>query len=293
MKCFYKYILSGLLTPWIVLAQIDTTLKKYFPMEIGNVWEYEEQGYPDLGHYQIKVVGDTTMPNGRVYRIFKGSSEPDYYRMDDSLNIYRYRESGSCLNNDEYIRFKLTAMDSSYWFYCTAPDTQYVKLITTRTDYYSYLENYFETKYYNEGTIGGWDNMAIRLAKGLGKTFSILEGPQQVLVGAVINGQTIGNVTSANQVERNLEKIREDDIRNYPNPFNSTTTIEYNLARSGFVSLGVYDIVGREVATLVNEYKPEGQHAVQFNATNLSNGIYLYCFQSGNIVQTKKLTVMK
>ena len=64
--------------------------------------------------------------------------------------------------------------------------------------------------------------------------------------------------------------------QNYPNPFNSTTTIKYELPEPAFVNLIIYDVLGREVKRLVNEEKPAGKYTVQFDAGNLSSGVYLY-----------------
>jgi probable HAF family extracellular repeat protein len=86
--------------------------------------------------------------------------------------------------------------------------------------------------------------------------------------------------------------------QNYPNPFNPSTTIKYSIPTSEFVTLKVYDVLGNEVATLVNEEKPAGSYEVEFsakgeNASNLSSGIYFYKLQSGSFVQTKKMSLLK
>jgi photosystem II stability/assembly factor-like uncharacterized protein len=99
-----------------------------------------------------------------------------------------------------------------------------------------------------------------------------------------------------------FSKIVEVEIRvpnkfelsqNYPNPFNPTTKISYEIAKETVVSLKVYDIIGNEIATLVNDTKPAGAYEVIFDASNLSNGVYLYKIQAGNFTATKKLILMK
>ncbi|MFA6469862.1 MAG: LamG-like jellyroll fold domain-containing protein [Bacteroidota bacterium] len=86
--------------------------------------------------------------------------------------------------------------------------------------------------------------------------------------------------------------------QNYPNPFNPTTTIEYNLVKVQNldkvpVTLKIYDVIGREVATLVNEVKEAGSYSTTFDASTLSSGIYFARLQSGNNVQLKKMTLLK
>ncbi|MGB5529792.1 MAG: T9SS type A sorting domain-containing protein, partial [Ignavibacteriaceae bacterium] len=81
--------------------------------------------------------------------------------------------------------------------------------------------------------------------------------------------------------------------QNYPNPFNPSTTISFSITSAGFTSLKVYDVLGNEVETLLSEEKPVGTYEVQFNASNLSSGVYLYKIQAGNSVETKKMVLMK
>jgi predicted GH43/DUF377 family glycosyl hydrolase len=82
--------------------------------------------------------------------------------------------------------------------------------------------------------------------------------------------------------------------QNYPNPFNPTTTITFTLAQDGFTTLKIYDVLGREVTTLVNgEIKAGVVNTVSFSATKLSSGVYLYRLEAGSFVSTKKLILMK
>ena len=86
--------------------------------------------------------------------------------------------------------------------------------------------------------------------------------------------------------------------QNYPNPFNPTTTISYQIPARGVVTLKVYDLLGREVATLINEEKPAGSYEVQFNShsgnvRNLTSGIYFYQLKAGNYLETNKMILLK
>ncbi len=116
--------------------------------------------------------------------------------------------------------------------------------------------------------------------------------------------------TAANQkvyrsVNPTTNIVNEDDnfpstyslSQNYPNPFNPVTTISYQIPKTEFVSLKVYDILGRAVATLVNEEKPAGSYEVEFNPAssikNPASGIYFYKITAGSYIETKKMILLK
>lgn len=81
--------------------------------------------------------------------------------------------------------------------------------------------------------------------------------------------------------------------QNYPNPFNPTTTIKFSIPKESIVKIKVYDILGREIATLVNEQKSTGNYSVQFKGSSLSSGVYFYQIQAGDFVDTKKMILLK
>jgi hypothetical protein len=82
-------------------------------------------------------------------------------------------------------------------------------------------------------------------------------------------------------------------LGNYPNPFNPSTNISYNLNKNAFVSLKIYNMLGQEVATLVNQPKKAGTHQVSFNAEELASGMYMYRLVADNVVETRKMTLVK
>ncbi|MBK6878989.1 MAG: FG-GAP repeat protein [Ignavibacteria bacterium] len=84
-----------------------------------------------------------------------------------------------------------------------------------------------------------------------------------------------------------------DLSQNYPNPFNPVTTINYDLPTDGIVTLKVYDILGRELKTLVNEMKTAGYHKIQLNAADLASGAYFYQMKAGDFLAVKKFVVLK
>jgi len=82
-------------------------------------------------------------------------------------------------------------------------------------------------------------------------------------------------------------------ISNYPNPFNPSTTINYQLPENGFVTIKVYDILGKEITTLVSENKQAGYHKINFDGSKLTSGIYIYTIKANNFAQSKKMILAK
>ncbi len=81
--------------------------------------------------------------------------------------------------------------------------------------------------------------------------------------------------------------------QNFPNPFNPTTTVKYQIPELSFVSLKVYDVLGNELATLINEEKAVGTYAVEFNAKDIPSGIYFYQLKAGSFIETKKMVLLR
>ena len=81
--------------------------------------------------------------------------------------------------------------------------------------------------------------------------------------------------------------------QNYPNPFNPVTHLEFGISKLGFVSLKVYDILGKEVKALVNEIRPAGTYSVSFDGSNLSSGVYYYRLESGSFTEVKRMVLLK
>ncbi len=98
-------------------------------------------------------------------------------------------------------------------------------------------------------------------------------------------------VTDVGENPSNPTEFRLYD--NYPNPFNPSTTLRYSLPEASFTSIKIYDALGNEVSSLVNETKSAGTYEVEFNAAGLSSGIYYYTIQAGSFNQTKKMILIK
>lgn len=113
-----------------------------------------------------------------------------------------------------------------------------------------------------------------------------------------ISGNLSGEGTECGMpvpVELEVETIPTEFVlyQNYPNPFNPGTLIKYQVPENSFVSIRVYDLLGKELVTLVNEEKSAGIYDVNFDAGQLSSGFYIYTIKAGNFTSTKKMLLMK
>lgn len=126
------------------------------------------------------------------------------------------------------------------------------------------------------------------------------------LVNIEYQTKVVGNFSYESYIEKikltnvttSVSSFQKEDYKlnlsqNYPNPFNPITTINYTIPQRSLVELKVFDILGKQVATLVNEEKQSGEYQVKFNASSLSSGIYLYRLKTGKLMETKKLILLK
>jgi hypothetical protein len=115
---------------------------------------------------------------------------------------------------------------------------------------------------------------------------------------AALDGKVIGDPRWSYTGSTGVENVPQVPSKyslseTYPNPFNPSTNFTYELSKAGFVSVKVYDLLGREVATLVNEFKPAGSYPATWNAAGFGSGIYFCKMQSGSFTATKKMILMK
>lgn len=113
-------------------------------------------------------------------------------------------------------------------------------------------------------------------------------------LGIILKTTTGGVVTAVKYLSDTQPTVPKEIVllQNYPNPFNPSTTIRFILGKSTFVTLKIYDLLGKEIETLVHGYKSSGGHQVRWTTNGLSSGIYFYRLQADNSVETKKLTLL-
>jgi hypothetical protein len=134
---------------------------------------------------------------------------------------------------------------------------------------------------------------------GIGSIIYDPGSPSDYYVSAMTTAsfrESLHPITSVDeeQASNNNSIVKSFDLyQNYPNPFNPKTTIKYQVPRLSFVTIKVYDVLGNEIATLVNEEKSMGNSKLEFSGTNLPSGIYFYRLQAGDFIKTKKMILLK
>ncbi|MBN2570832.1 MAG: T9SS type A sorting domain-containing protein [Ignavibacteriales bacterium] len=153
----------------------------------------------------------------------------------------------------------------------------------------------------------GWYTLKKSL-NNFGSTFNYPCKLTKIILYLVQNGAIVGNIYSGSILLDNLgicndvlslidhknEQVNEFQLfQNYPNPFNPTTMIKYSIAIEGLVELKIYNILGEEITTLINENKNAGNYSIEFNGQDLSSGVYFYRIKSGKFTEIKKMILMK
>jgi len=270
----------------------------FYPLDNGNYWEYNVYGGSDPIHleyeysYWVKVIGDTILENGKNYKILSRGyfnysfTDQIFERIDSSTtSVYRFDGVGeykidslASSEGDTIASSRYT--HSNLGTYCT---------LVLQRDIYGHN---LKVKYLND--FGGIPNVEYELAEKIGLIANYsweVMSHEEYLQYAKIKNNEYGIPTDVKLIRNFPQNFSL--YQNFPNPFNPTTTISYSIPQSGLVQLKVYDMLGREVVSLVNEEQTRGKHQVVFNAENLSSGIYFYKLQSGSFTETKKLMLLK
>ncbi|MBI1931311.1 MAG: T9SS type A sorting domain-containing protein [Ignavibacteriales bacterium] len=161
-----------------------------------------------------------------------------------------------------------------------------------------------ELNFVNENGIGRFGDFNIPLASNTSHTIlpnwnDVTNTDLKILVDEGNDGTVEDTLTLTNKltgVGNDQGSIIPTEFKleqNYPNPFNPTTTIRYQIPVNKHVTIKVYDVLGKEVATLIDEYKPAGIYKLEFNASNFSSGVYFYKLIAGKYIDVKKMILLR
>lgn len=265
-------------------------------MQLGNIWIYNE--YPSISRTTVvdtNAVLDTISYcklfieynyGGLQYFLYMRLKQDGYY-------VFR-RDTSYPAPNNEQIYYKKNAVLGDTW---TTPDPW-----SPFDDVYI-VEDTFNTNVFGEPATIKYltiDSGILYFEEYWTEKFGKLSRsdfgtPITSLLGCVIDGVVYGDTSFiVVSVKNEFEQSKSFTLQqNYPNPFNSLTHIRYSMLQNGIVVLKVFDVLGNEVAVLVDKYQDSGSYNVVFNGDDFSSGIYFYQLSSGNYTERKKFILLR
>jgi hypothetical protein len=267
----------------LLLCLNTTQAQGTYPLQIGNLWQYRE-----LPNYYVtdRAIRDTMMPNGNTYTVISGAT-PDFLRQAGT-RVYSYQQS----TNNELLLYDFSrrAGDTvAIWYFQTDTVVTTVMSYSVGTFFGRSLNTWTFNRRWLHSSLYGINTVADNL--GLVGYSGEVFGPFS-LTGAIINGAQYGVIVNVDE-HRNAQPTRFALEQNYPNPFNPTTNIEYQIPNANQVALKVFDVLGREVARLVNEVKQPGTYTVQFDGSDLTSGVYFYRLIADEYVLQRKMLLLR
>jgi hypothetical protein len=329
MKKIVFYILITLITSYNCTYSADTTSCKFFPMHVGDFYVYQvinkTTSYPppvntcDTIYKYARITDFITINNQKYFKcsnFFFDSYFWTYYLRYDSLTGYlKGYDSSSVSCNYEKTFYKLSAnLNDTLGVFCTHLinyNYQYCDLITTINcfGFQTISKSFYSQRLYTITDIGN-----LKFAKYFGIHYATDHSSYSIpghigsndnyyfLIGAKINGIVYGDTNTVNIINCSSNLPSSFYLsQNYPNPFNPNTIIRYQInelssphALSGdLVLLKIYDILGKEIATLVNEKQSPGTYEVNWDASAFPSGVYFYKLTAGDFTETKKMLFIK
>ncbi len=303
-------------TLWVnVLSNAVAAADSLFPLEKGDYWQYKVSYTSNVGGdttyygYQT-VLGDTLLGNGRRYGIvfihgLKPSLEiPIHAAGGDWEELIRIDSSSGCVYAyDDSMELRVDSLsmnpgDRILIDFGAGNFTTTVSCDSVYTLQSFGTERFTKTFVAGPNLIESESDVYYRYSSGIGCTYYhfFFGGPYfsdrtEVLTYAKVDGIEYGTLVDVEEEHR--MELTYQLSQNFPNPFNPSTIISYQLPMNSHVTLKVYDVLGRLVRTLVNDNQVMGSHEVTFDGSGLPSGVYFYRLQAGGFSRTRKLVVLK
>jgi len=285
---------------FLLLASIflgrSSQAQDFFPLHVGDHWQYEVYFQGTFrGYYDVRILGDSTMPNGKKYY---NTTEPwRWVRVNDSLSsyIYDFFNKDNDTTTTELLLDKFGALVGDWWYsYGFERDS-------------SRMENFYNSTVFGELTsvkvisryapIGLWITTRDYSRKH-GLIYYLVEGgASYYLVGANIGGIVYGTITS---IESPTFVARDNIHVNdpYPNPFNSTVTITFETPSPANVAIRIFDILGRSIRKLSDETREAGYHITRWDLLDdtgipCPSGVYFIQISSSEGVVSKRILAIR
>ncbi len=289
---------------------IDTNVFKYMPMQVGNMWKWDIEQWINPGPgRESETIIDTQVFNNHMYYKMKhvtyypyGNQYYNYfvyYRIDSLTgNFYTF---DTYYNRECLIDSLNSSVGDSAHVGCSSGPERW-DIYGTGT--YNIFGQNFNSKNFgwsNYFEAGGNKAFAFNLGKVLDQYGTVHYTITRSLRGCIINGIMHGDTNMYLAVNPISTETPEKFslLQNYPNPFNPATNIKFQIPKIGFVKLTIFDALGKEVQTLVNEQLSPGTFEADFDGSNLPSGVYYYKLvvgdntNNGDFTETKKMVLIK
>jgi hypothetical protein len=264
----------------------------YSVRQTGHSWSSSQPLNLPIPANLTAGLGPSITRNNNIYMDFWEGNALDIYLLQFENSQYLQPvKIGNNVNSD-----------SLDYGTCIDPDEQYLIFSSRRSGSYGLTDLYISYRN-NDGSWHPAENMGSAINTADGASYPALSPDGQYIFYSSWKSDDLGynpywiktdyvlhpvGIADSRKTNRKLELYP-----NYPNPFNPSTNIHYTIPSYGKVSIKVYDILGREVSELVNEYKTAGKHSVAWNASGVASGIYIYRITINNISTSRKMLLLK
>jgi hypothetical protein len=267
-----------------------TLSQGYYPLEVGNQWDYGEIDPQTPGQYHylysVRIIGDTTMSNGQTYSIEQSPFFGTRFFRQSGTRVYSFTADSESVLYD----FALQTGDTAV---VVRIDT-FFTITTVSVDqgqiFGKVLRGWTYRTITNTSSDGG---SVLAITDSIGRTYLFVDGGySDYLMGAIINGTRYGTVThTQSAIEAQPYEFRL--LQNFPNPFNPLTTVEFIVPFRSEVELALYSSLGAEVFVVSRGVYDPGVHAVHIDGTNLASGVYFLRLVAPSVSIARPIVLIK
>ncbi len=296
MQTVHSICIDKFNTKWMGYVGNDFGLLKYIDENNWTLYDSKNSGLPPYGIMDIKIDknnmiwilsigGGLVKFDGTTWQIFNTSNSPIFTDNNNNAIAVDNENSlwiGNCIGLQKFDGASWKSYTDATYIYAMVIDKYNNKWLGTLNGLYKFDGTNWTLFTKDNSPLP--DNSIYALA---------VDNKQRIWIGTPL-GLAMYDQDGTVNVDNN-ETLPNDYYisQNYPNPFNPTTTISYSILQLTYVTLKVYDSLGREIATLVNSEKNPGKYEVNFDGSKLSSGVYFYRITAGSFTQTKKLILLK
>lgn len=293
MKVFMITLFSLML---FINVNKKVAAQHFAPLDLDNIWVWD---HVEWGTIEKSTLVDTNyFFNNNIYskiRLYESSDIYIYSRYNKNDSLFYYYDASYIYNDGNVPYYRLNCVLGDSFSFQLNPSAVFTKKVIE-----VYQAQAFDTilavkiiHWSAGGLVEGievWTDELGMLYKETGEG----GGVEFILRGCVINGRVYGDTSLTVGVDDEPYIVHNFKLyQNYPNPFNPTTTIEYELQEYALVNLKVYDLLGNEIAVLINEEKYAGRYSSSFNGNGLSSGVYFYKLTIGGNTKVRKMILLR